>query len=201
MQDPARGRFLDATQRCIARVGVAKTTLDDVAREAGCSRATLYRRFSGRDALVSELVAREGEGLRRDLVAAAHDADDLRAAVVALLEGFVGWYDENSALQFVLTYEPELVLPHIAFDSCAPILDAGSELVGDALAPHVADTDADTQRLGEWLTRMALSYLLSPSEYVSVRDHASVVELVDEFLVPVLTSRCSTPQTTSEVSR
>ena len=46
--DGTAARLLDATVACIARVGVSKTTLDDVAREAGCSRATLYRYFPGK---------------------------------------------------------------------------------------------------------------------------------------------------------
>ena len=40
-------RIVEATLRCIARWGIAKTTLDDVAREAGCGRATIYRAFPG----------------------------------------------------------------------------------------------------------------------------------------------------------
>src|SRR4051794_25435160 len=40
-------RILDATLRCVARWGMAKTTLDDVAREAGCARASIYRAFPG----------------------------------------------------------------------------------------------------------------------------------------------------------
>ena len=54
------GRVLDATLRCVARWGVAKTTLDDVAREAGCSRATVYRAFpGGKEALLEALARRE----------------------------------------------------------------------------------------------------------------------------------------------
>ncbi|MBV9252708.1 MAG: helix-turn-helix transcriptional regulator, partial [Actinobacteria bacterium] len=46
-------RILDATLRCIGRWGVAKTTLEDVAREAGCSRATVYRAVpGGKDGLI-----------------------------------------------------------------------------------------------------------------------------------------------------
>ena len=37
---PQEARLIDATLICLARWGVAKTTLDDVARQAGCSRAT-----------------------------------------------------------------------------------------------------------------------------------------------------------------
>src|SRR2546423_6239428 len=44
---PLEDRIIDATLRCVARWGIAKTTLDDVAREAGCGRATIYRAFPG----------------------------------------------------------------------------------------------------------------------------------------------------------
>ena len=45
-----RGRIRDAALVCIGRFGLAKTTVDDIAREAGCSRATLYRYFDGKPA-------------------------------------------------------------------------------------------------------------------------------------------------------
>ena len=49
-------RVLDGALACVARVGLGKTTLDDVAREAGCARATVYRCFPGKLALFSGLV-------------------------------------------------------------------------------------------------------------------------------------------------
>ena len=48
---------------CIERWGLAKTSLEDVATEAGLSRATLYRWFAGgRDQLITETVAWETGG-------------------------------------------------------------------------------------------------------------------------------------------
>ena len=40
-------RVLDAAKRCCERWGMAKVTVDDIAAEAGISRATLYRLFPG----------------------------------------------------------------------------------------------------------------------------------------------------------
>jgi AcrR family transcriptional regulator len=55
-----RARAIDATLRCFARYGANKTTIDDVAREAKCSRATLYRAFpGGKDELVGAVVRSE----------------------------------------------------------------------------------------------------------------------------------------------
>ena len=41
--DPAETRVLDAAKSCCERWGLAKVTIEDIANEAGVSRATLYR--------------------------------------------------------------------------------------------------------------------------------------------------------------
>src|SRR5437879_13666736 len=77
-------RAVDATLRWIARWGVAKTTLDDVAREAGWSRATVYRLFpGGKDAVLETVVEVELGRLFAALdhrLAAARDLEDLLVA-------------------------------------------------------------------------------------------------------------------------
>src|SRR5207253_8943364 len=55
-----RERILEATYACVARYGLAKTTVEDAAREARVSRATVYRYFpGGKDQLVREVIAWE----------------------------------------------------------------------------------------------------------------------------------------------
>ena len=52
-----RERILQATYDCVGRWGLAKTTIEDAAREAGVSRATVYRYFpGGRDELIGAVV-------------------------------------------------------------------------------------------------------------------------------------------------
>ncbi len=68
---PQASRVLDAALTCVGRVGLAKTTLDDVAREAGCARATVYRCFANKQQLLVALVGREVRALRDTVVSAA----------------------------------------------------------------------------------------------------------------------------------
>ena len=68
---PQAERVVDAALACIARVGLAKTTLDDVAREAGCARATVYRCFPNKVQLLGALVAREAQRLGDALLVAS----------------------------------------------------------------------------------------------------------------------------------
>ncbi len=47
-----REKILEAAERCLERFGIQKTTLADVAEEAGVARVTVYRQFADRDALL-----------------------------------------------------------------------------------------------------------------------------------------------------
>src|SRR3954464_6883369 len=51
--------LLDAARECVLAVGVRRTTFSDVARRAGVSRMTLYRRFGDLEALLAALMTRE----------------------------------------------------------------------------------------------------------------------------------------------
>src|ERR1700722_13104306 len=64
-------RIVDATLACLARQGLHKTTIDDIARQAQLSRATIYRSFPrGKDAIVKAVVDTEVDHLFRSLSAA-----------------------------------------------------------------------------------------------------------------------------------
>ena len=74
-----RERVVAGTLRCVARWGVAKTTLDDIAREAGCSRATIYRTFpGGKNSVMLATGEAEVRRLLDDLVVALDGTDDAR---------------------------------------------------------------------------------------------------------------------------
>jgi AcrR family transcriptional regulator len=62
MDDP-RERIVAATERCIDRHGIRKTTMDDIASEVGLSRPSVYRYFADRDDLLIELITRHARVL------------------------------------------------------------------------------------------------------------------------------------------
>src|SRR5437660_12622409 len=56
-----RGRIMEAAVQQCEGFGLRRTTMDDVARRAGLSRATLYRHFDSKDALVQAVILAEAE--------------------------------------------------------------------------------------------------------------------------------------------
>ena len=179
---PQARRILDAALTCIGRVGLAKTTLDDVAREAGCARATVYRCFPNKQQLLSALVAREADALRDAVVSATALSETLGDAITGVITTAVGALRDHPALVFISTHEPEVLLPFLAFEREDAVLRTAAVLVAPAYARFLNDVDAT--RLGEWIARIALSYLFSPSENFDIGDAGHVRALVDDFVLP-----------------
>ena len=98
-------RVIDGALACVARVGLGKTTLDDVAREAGCARATVYRCFPGKQALFAAALKRELDALGARAIDAAGGADSLADAVVAVMLTGSETFHSHAALRFVVDHE------------------------------------------------------------------------------------------------
>jgi AcrR family transcriptional regulator len=60
-------RILDAASTLILRYGYHKTTIDDIAREAGVGKGTLYLHWNTREALFAALILREKVAMAQDI--------------------------------------------------------------------------------------------------------------------------------------
>ncbi|MCF6474487.1 TetR/AcrR family transcriptional regulator [Nonomuraea sp. MG754425] len=95
---------LDAARDCVLAYGVRRTTLTDVARRAGVSRMTIYRRWPDVRSLVADLMTREW--LR---VVAGLDLSDPVGAVVAGVRGLRA----HPLWRKIVEADPELLLPYL----------------------------------------------------------------------------------------
>lgn len=127
-------RILDAAAGLFAGRGVNAVGMGEVARAAGCSRATLYRYFADRHELHVAFVQREA---RR--IGALLPADDLVEAILAALRE--------------VRARPELIAWFGAADAGTTAELAQSEAVIGGLG------DEDTAR---WLVRVIVSLLIVP---------------------------------------
>ena len=78
-----RAVILDAFERCIQRASFHRTTMQDVAKEAGMSAGNLYRYFVSKEALVSGMAERDRERYGADFQRVAA-APDVMGAFLAL---------------------------------------------------------------------------------------------------------------------
>ena len=93
-RERSRDEILEAARRVLLREGVAATTLDLVAAEAGLSKAGLYYYFDSKDALLFELTFASHEAQAKAVEAAVEKAADggeaLRAIVRETIRTFAG---------------------------------------------------------------------------------------------------------------
>jgi len=83
-----RIRILQAALDCFMQLGIAKTSLMDVARAAGVSRGTVYRYFSDRQDLIDAAIELRAEKYFRELSDRMNDCSTLTAQIGALGEVF-----------------------------------------------------------------------------------------------------------------
>jgi AcrR family transcriptional regulator len=178
-----RVRIIDATLSCLARQGTGKTTVDDIARRAGLSRATVYRVFpGGRDEVLRAVVDTEIARLFSSLGVRLGEASALSDALVGGIVVASRWLRDHQALAYVVDHEPETVLGHLAFDESDQLLAAASGFLSPFLARWMRPAEAE--RVAEWAVRIVLSYAISPSPSMDPCDAAQTERMVSMFVLP-----------------
>jgi AcrR family transcriptional regulator len=185
-RDATRLRIVEAALGCVARWGLAKTTLEDVATAADLSRATVYRAFpGGRDEVISEAVAHEVRlFLARIEAAIVDDRGIANKLVHALIVGHRA-IDDHHLLQQTLSTERETILAELA--GVGPVMgDVMTAELAAALRTEELRPGLDPAVAAEYLCRLYLSYLGAPGR-VDLADVGAVEHLVaTQFLAGVL---------------
>ena len=187
MAPSTRDRILEATLECVARLGMAKTTMEDVARQADLSRATLYRAFpGGRDEVLEAAVIWEVARFFLRIDAAIHpDALDtptvLEQGLLAARDGL----EHHELLQRLLREEADLLVP-----SLATVMPLVAEALADWFRPRLETAalrpGVEPAEAAELVARLALSYLGTPGRW-DLHDPEQVHRLVhDHFLAGIL---------------
>ena len=180
---PAETHILDAAKVCTERWGIARVSVDDIASEAGVSRATLYRMFpGGKDVVFDALRVRELEEFFITLqhgVAGSTDLEDLlvRTVVVAT----TGLRNDKH-LAIMLASEPGDTLAQLTLQGLPRIIRMASLFLAPLVEPYLRRADA--ARLVELLSRLVISYFLAPSDHVDLGDPDSARAFIQSHVLP-----------------
>jgi AcrR family transcriptional regulator len=181
-----RERILEAAYACVARYGLAKTTVEDVAREARLSRATVYRTFAGgKDQLVRDVIAWETGRFFGRLAEAVAGAPDFAALLEEALVFAHRAVEEHEVLQKILQTEPERLLPQLTIESQRVLGFIRAFLVPylerERLRPGV-----DVVEAADYVARLLLSFIGAQGRW-DLTDPAQVARLVrTELLAGIL---------------
>ena len=185
--------LLDAARAGILAVGWRRTTLTDIARRAGVSRMTIYRRWPDMQTLLADLITREWAVVVEDaaLTEAASPLQRLAGGIAATVRHL----RSNELFAKILEVDPELLLPYL-LDRRGRTQDAILGLVEAVIAEGQADGSVrpgDPRLLARTLLLTAHGFALSTQTMTETPDHGGPTEadldtelrtLVERYLRP-----------------
>jgi AcrR family transcriptional regulator len=162
--DAASRAILDAALVEFERYGFRRVALDDVARRAGVSRTTIYRRFANRDDLVGAVIERENVSLFADIAAELKDAKPQSNIYVEAFKLSILRFRRHRVLNQMMKDEPALVLElaHRHYGAAIERMAAALRVIfPEGFADRIGE--AAVNDLADTILRYALMALLIPS--------------------------------------
>ena len=177
---PALGPVLDAAGRCLARHGISKTTLSDIAREMGVAPSTVYRKVGSVDNVSMLLFAREAQRFLDRIPATLASATGPQAITTLMADAIQTLADDPVAAK-VLRDEGDW-MGRMVTRQLDHLLAQGVEVAAPLLTAAMAAgliRAQDPERLAHWLLRIALAALVAPPP-------GDLRTALDELLLSVL---------------
>ena len=187
--DEVTRRLLDAAYEQFCRLGIRRSTMEDVARRAGVSRITAYRRFVTKDRLVEQVVRRE---FRRYLDQFLVDIQQAATVGDRVVLGFVSALQairRNPLIGGLMATEPDVLIPSMISDGGRTLAKVQRFVAGQLHREQRAGTISaavDVEVVAELMTRLSCSFLVTPSQVVDLDDAEQLSALARRFLVPML---------------
>ncbi len=184
---------LQAAYDSILEVGVRRTTLADVARRAGVSRMTVYRKYDDLPRLLSALLTVELGALINSIESATEPEMSARTRTATLVTQGCAALTDHPILARVLAVDPEALLPlivdrlgsiqRLALEQLETLIEAGQPPSGDG---SIRPGDPNLMALMILTTTQSLVF---SSRAIATADplgdiYAELEHMTDSFLRP-----------------
>jgi AcrR family transcriptional regulator len=190
--DDVTARILRATLEQAELVGIRRITMPDVAKRSGVGRATLYRRFPSKAALIEAMVLTVAHGYLDGNRQARAQGDTLEDRILYGTMFAIQFLRNNPLLRKLLRTEPETLLPSLTIEAGA-IIDFATEhsagllrtdLYGDQ--PTTPEQERHLRTVAELQTRLTLSFVVTPHTGIKLENLEQAREYVRAYLMPMI---------------
>jgi len=178
----AKSRIWIAGLDCIRRNGLEKTTMSDIAKEAGIARPTLYKHFKSKQAILFTGIDSVALSFAAAVVAHARQFDTLEERIVETIVYVVQELPKHPYLSLAFDNECSLALRDRAFSHEATVIF--SEMTAAPLIEVRPDLAHEGVEISEIMSRFAISMILFPGRYAS--DHDGLRQLIRSRVLPGL---------------
>lgn len=163
------GRIIDAAADCVIAYGVDRVTLAEIARRAGVSRPTVYRRWPDTQAILAALLTARITNVLNEVAVSGTD----RQAVVKRMVGMAGQLRGDEVIMSVLSSAPDLAMVYIA-----QRMGTSQQILLEVLAGALVTGQADgSVRPGDAKQLAAMCLLIVQSAIQSAQMVAPVLDV------------------------
>jgi AcrR family transcriptional regulator len=191
--DDVTARILRATLEQAELVGIRRITMPDVAKRSGVGRATLYRRFPSKGALIEAMVLTVARGYLDGNQQARAQGDTLEDRILYGTVFAIQFLRNNPLLRKLLRTEPDALLPSLTIEAGA-IIDFSTEHSADLLRtdlygdkPTTPQQERHLRTVAELQTRLTLSFVVTPHTGIKLENLDQAREYVRAYLMPMIT--------------
>lgn len=165
---------------CITYHGFAKTTMSDIAKEAGVTRPTLYKHYKSKIEIFFSAIDHVALNFTLQVMEHAREFDSYEERVIEMIIFVVTELPQHKGLSLVLNNECSMALRGRAFSSedTMVFLQMTAEPLIE-LRPDLAEQGCD---ITEIMSRFAISMIVFPGKYAT--DHDSLRQLIRRRVLP-----------------
>jgi AcrR family transcriptional regulator len=178
----AKGRVCTAALACLKRQGIEKTTMSDIAKEAGIARPTLYKYFKNIEEVLSTAIDIEAYNFAESVVKHAQQFATIEERIVETIIYVVEELPKDPSLSMIINDDRAKTLRDRAFSDEATLVF--SEMTAIPLLEIRPDLVDQGVEISEIMSRFAISMILFPGKYAN--DHDGLRALINRRILPGL---------------
>lgn len=185
--DATRLPILDAALDTFLEFGIRRSNMADIAKRAGISPATLYRRFADKPAIVTAVGLREVRRFLTDVDSKVDPGAPADEQITTLALTCLDGLRNHRLFQRLLITDPDTLLPALTIHA-GPVLTLGTDYVAEIIRRlqhrgQLPDYNAD--HVAELVARVALSLALTPHTLLPIETEQDARQYVATHLIGI----------------
>jgi AcrR family transcriptional regulator len=184
---PASERILEAAEQCFMTYGINKTTMEDVARHGGLSRATVYRYFKDRDSLIIASIRRRAHKPTKRFRHRLEEGDSFATRLEERIVYDIRRGNSDSVVQLLISSEHAGLASSVLGQS-----EVAAELTFELWEPLLTDAQStgelkagiDLREVASWIAHLEIMFLTQfPNNDSS---EPQIRSFLRQFVIPAL---------------
>lgn len=170
-EDPTDAAVLEATAELIGERGERAVTMTDIGERSGVARATIFRHFGSKQAVIDRTLQRELRKFVVDLITASAECESRSDTLAELIVHAVVFAHTNPAVRRLVDAEPERLVQFARSAKPVEPMAIARALISGLVKRFENPTDRlDIQHVADLVAHLAIAYALVPNSSMDLAD-------------------------------